>query len=148
MLQCIFYEYECIPLWPQYDHFTTSGKFIKVDTQEWWLQRFVAAMRKSSGRDHDKNEKEKYSIGLVKAVCKCILSEFRRVLNETRGLQKKSTGMRLPDVFGISMHCCEMTASTALAQQFYIQVDDSSIRWIQSGLQEAVESYSTKHMRL
>ena len=33
-MQCIFVEEECIPLWPQYEHKRTAGKFISVATTE------------------------------------------------------------------------------------------------------------------
>ena len=33
MLHCVCHGHECIPLWPQYEHNTTSEKFIKVDVK-------------------------------------------------------------------------------------------------------------------
>ena len=47
-MQCIFVEEECIPLWPQYEHITTAGKFIRVGPTESWLLLLMCSMRKSA----------------------------------------------------------------------------------------------------
>ena len=45
MLQCIFVEGKCIPLWPQYVHKTAQGSFIRVDRQEHWMLQLTGALR-------------------------------------------------------------------------------------------------------
>jgi hypothetical protein len=47
MVQCIFVEGECIPLWPQYVEKTAGCNFIRVGTQEEWVIQFMVASRKS-----------------------------------------------------------------------------------------------------
>ena len=54
MLQCMFVEGECIPLWPQYVDRTAACNFIRVGTQEDWVIQFMVASRKSVAQDKEK----------------------------------------------------------------------------------------------
>ena len=48
MLQCIFVEGGCIPLWPQYVHKTTEGNFIRVGAREPWVLQFLTSCKKAA----------------------------------------------------------------------------------------------------
>ena len=55
MLQCMFVEGECIPLWPQYVDRTAACNFIRVGAQEDWVIQFMVASRKSVAQANEKD---------------------------------------------------------------------------------------------
>ena len=47
LIQSIFVEGVCIPMWPQYVDRTNPGRFIRIGTQEAWVNQFMVALRKA-----------------------------------------------------------------------------------------------------
>ena len=56
MLQCLFVDDECIPLWPQYKHRITGENFIKVGAKESWVLQLMVASRKSVLRGYEEHK--------------------------------------------------------------------------------------------
>ena len=61
LVQTIFVEGVCIPLWPQYRDVSTLNSFIRIGTQEDWLIQFMVASRKAvaQAKKNDETPKEK-----------------------------------------------------------------------------------------
>ena len=47
MMQCIFIENDCIPLWPLYTHRSQEGSFIRVGPDEYWVIQSLVAFRRT-----------------------------------------------------------------------------------------------------
>ena len=48
LLQCIFVEGECIPLWPQYHDSSSKDKFIRVGARDAWVLGFIVISRRNA----------------------------------------------------------------------------------------------------
>ena len=51
LMQSIFVEGVCIPMWPQYVDEAATCKFIRIGTQEDWVNQFMRASRKAAKQD-------------------------------------------------------------------------------------------------
>ena len=144
MLQCIFADGECIPLWPQYVHRTTEWKFVRVDRQEPWVIQLIVASRKYVLRGYEPQkhvDKHKpFARSLISQVCNDLLREFRRAVVEAKKMHKESTGEQFPDVLAIRIHDCEVIAPVH-ARHFHIRADENAVKWIQTGFRRAVKDY-------
>ena len=61
LVQTIFVEGVCIPLWPQYRDVSTLNSFIRIGPQEDWFIQFMVASRKAvaQAKKNDETPKEK-----------------------------------------------------------------------------------------
>ena len=150
MLQCIFVEGECIPLWPQYLHRTTAENFIKVGTKESWVLQLMVASRKSVLRGYEEHshgkKKKPFAKALVNSVCSELVHEFRRVVSKARTKRNGSPKEQAQGVLGIKMHDCEVIVS-AHARQLHIRADEKAVTWIQSGLRRSVKVFLDVELR-
>ena len=146
MLQCIFVEGKCVPLWPQYEHRTAEDSFIRVDRQEHWMLQLTGALRNSVIRGYEPQKhgekKQPYTKKLIPWLCNGLLHEFRRALVQA----SQSTTEKLPDVLPIKMHSCEVLASTN-ATHLHILADGKAAQWIQTALRQTVTQYLDIEMR-
>ena len=55
LMQSMFVEGVCIPMWPQYVGKAASGNFIRIGTQEDWVTQFMVASRKAAAQSKEKD---------------------------------------------------------------------------------------------
>jgi hypothetical protein len=56
LVQTMFVEGVCIPMWPQYRDAHTLNNFIRIGTQEDWVTQFMVASRKAVAQTKRKDE--------------------------------------------------------------------------------------------
>ena len=59
LTQSMFVEGVCIPMWPQYVDKAASCNFIRIGTQEDWVNQFMVASRKAVAQSKKKDETPK-----------------------------------------------------------------------------------------
>ena len=145
LIQSIFVEGVCIPMWPQYVDRTNPGRFIRIGTQEAWVNQFMVALRKAvvprekTAGMH--RERKKWTRHFVKCVCDEVLQEFKTAKVAGRGNLKP-----FDRILTILIGGCDVIASTN-TRCVYIQATEKSAVWIQSGFSSSVKAYLDRELR-
>jgi len=138
-IYCLFeIKKQCIPLWPQYAlKAKAKAVFIKVGPKEKWLIDVANLQRKEWRKGLEASVlstmhsiKESNS-----AICKKILSEFKKVINEARIKHKSISEEKFPEEIDLKFNGCAIFVRTC-TRQLHIRADKASVKWIREGLQK------------